>query len=113
MVSLPLLPSCVSANLSDKHTLGKDTELGEATVDIWRHIQPAIPTADVFVELTQGSGQVKLRLDWQAGTLQRGMSRIRSRTPSVSSKQGFVPDTPRSSKLVSTPVKSTVNGQGQ
>ncbi|BEI84326.1 hypothetical protein CcaverHIS002_0409300 [Cutaneotrichosporon cavernicola] len=80
--NLPLGTTELSLSVFDKHTLGKDTELGEATVDIWRHLQPAIPTADVFVELTQGSGQVKLRLDWQAGMLQRGMSRMRSRTPS-------------------------------
>ncbi|KLT44354.1 tricalbin [Cutaneotrichosporon oleaginosum] len=108
-----LAPGTTQLSLSvyDKHTLGKDTELGEAVVDIWRHLQPAIPTADVFVELTQGSGQVKLRLDWQAGTLQRGMSRIRSRTPSVSSRQGIVPETPRSSKFALTPTKSIANGQ--
>lgn len=85
--------------------------MGEAVVHIWQHLQPAIPTADVYAQLTQGSGLVKLRLDWQAGSLQRGMSRIRSRTPSVSSRQGIVPETPRSSKFA-TPTKSTVNGQG-
>lgn len=110
--NLPLGTTQLSLSVFDKHTLGKDTELGEATVDIWRHLQPAIPTADVFVELTQGSGQVKLRLDWQAGMLQRGMSRIRSRTPSVSSKQGVVPETPRSSRFGMTPTKNNGNGQG-
>lgn len=64
MVSFQIV---VDADSADKHILGKDTELGEAQVDIWRHIQPAIPTPDVFVELTGGSGHFKLRLDCSPG----------------------------------------------
>lgn len=96
-----LAPGTKTLNVAalDKHSFGKDTELGEANVDIWRHIQPAVPNADVFVELAHGSGQVKLRLDWVAGAnLGRGISRIRSRTPSVSSRVTPMPESPRSTK---------------
>lgn len=106
-----LAPGTKTFNVTalDKHSFGKDTELGEANVDIWRHIQPAVPTADVFVELANGSGQVKLRLDYAAGAnLGRGMSRIRSRTPSVSSRvTPGVPETPRSSKFNMTSAKNS------
>lgn len=89
----------------DKHSFGKDSEIGEATIDIWRHIQPAVPTADVFVELNDGTGLLKLRLDWQTGLMSKGLARTRSRTPSVSSKNGVSTDTPRSSKFTMTPQK--------
>ncbi|WWD20758.1 hypothetical protein CI109_105235 [Kwoniella shandongensis] len=84
----------------DHHTLGKDNELGEAEVDIWRHIQPAVPNADVWVELGQGSGLLRLRLDWNQGvaTTAGGKSGAagRLRTPSVGSKTatGGQPDSP-------------------
>jgi len=52
--------------IHDHKTLGKDKELGEAEVDIWRHIKPeGISSADVFVELRQG-GQIRLRLEFDA-----------------------------------------------
>lgn len=73
----------------DHHSFGKDESLGDAQVDIWRHIQPAVPTADVFVELNDGSGAVKLRLDWQPGAAPTGGSKLgrsRSRTASISSR---------------------------
>ena len=38
-----------------------------ANKKIWRHIQPGIQTADVWIELTQGSGLLHLRLDWTPG----------------------------------------------
>jgi hypothetical protein len=81
----------------DKHSFGKDVELGEVTIDIWRHVQPAIPTADVIAELSDGMGTVKLRLDWSAGAqLKAGLVRSRSRTPSVSSRSMINDGTPRS-----------------
>jgi hypothetical protein len=48
----------------EHHSFGKDVELGEAEVEIWRHIQPAVPNADVWVELKDGTGLLRLRLDW-------------------------------------------------
>ena len=53
--------------MAEHHKLGKDIELGEAEVEIWRHIQPAVPNADVWVELKDGTGLLRLRLDWNAG----------------------------------------------
>ncbi|KAL1412655.1 Tricalbin-2 [Vanrija albida] len=102
-----ILPGTNSFSLAvfDKHSLGKDVELGTGEVDIWRHLQPAVPTADVLVELVGGGGLVKLRLDWQAGVGSKGgLARNRSRTPSVSSKNGEV-GTPSRSKFGMTPKK--------
>ncbi|KAF7320046.1 hypothetical protein MKEN_00788800 [Mycena kentingensis (nom. inval.)] len=50
--------------IHDHKTLGKDKLLGEAEIDIWRHIQPVgITAADVSAEL-QGSGLIRVRLDF-------------------------------------------------
>ncbi|WVQ85964.1 hypothetical protein IAT38_008132 [Cryptococcus sp. DSM 104549] len=85
----------LSVTVYDKHTLGKDLELGEAEVDIWRHIQPAVPNADVWVELNNGTGLLRLRLDWNTGVASPTPARLaRNRTPSVSSKAGAAPDSP-------------------
>jgi len=64
----------------DHKTLGKDKVLGEAEIDIWRHINPnSTSAADVFTELNEGSGQLRLRLEFDAdsspnNTLPRGAS---------------------------------------
>ncbi|KII93708.1 hypothetical protein PLICRDRAFT_131763 [Plicaturopsis crispa FD-325 SS-3] len=51
----------------DHKTIGKDKLLGEADVDIWRHLQPGqTSSADVFSELREGSGLVRLRLEFDA-----------------------------------------------
>ncbi|KAI0067953.1 tricalbin [Artomyces pyxidatus] len=51
------------ASIFDHKTLGKDKLLGEAEVDVWQHIQPVGESAaDVFVELREGSGILKMRL---------------------------------------------------
>nr|ODN82408.1 transmembrane protein [Cryptococcus depauperatus CBS 7841] len=79
----------------DHHTLGKDPELGEAEVDIWRHIQPAVPNADVWVELSQGTGLLRLRIDWNTGVASPiGPMRLgsRIRTSSISLKS--TPESP-------------------
>lgn len=86
----------------DHHSFGKDETLGEALVDIWRHIQPAVPTADVFVELNDGSGAVKLRLDWAAGANSAQGSKLgrsRSRSASITSRTTATVDTPSKSKF--------------
>ncbi|KAG5654026.1 hypothetical protein H0H81_008041 [Sphagnurus paluster] len=63
----------------DHKTLGKDKDLGDGEIDIWRHIQPnTTSSADVFLELRQG-GQLRLRLEFDA-TLHPNRS-----TPSISS----------------------------
>lgn len=38
-----------------------------ADLQIWQHIQPAMPTADVTLELSGNSGTIRLRLDWTTG----------------------------------------------
>ncbi|WWD07266.1 hypothetical protein V865_005363 [Kwoniella europaea PYCC6329] len=80
-------PGTTSFNVTvyDHHTLGKDPEIGTAEVDIFRHIQPAIPNADVWVELGSGNGLLRLRLDWNTGI--SGPGRARNRTPSISSSK--------------------------
>jgi len=52
--------------IHDHKTIGKDKELAEGDVDIWRHIKPETASAaDVFVELKQG-GVLRLRLEFDA-----------------------------------------------
>nr|XP_018259792.1 uncharacterized protein I303_07863 [Kwoniella dejecticola CBS 10117]OBR81950.1 transmembrane protein [Kwoniella dejecticola CBS 10117] len=86
-------PGTTSFNLTvyDHHTLGKDPEIGTAEVDIFRHIQPAIPNADVWVELGSGNGLLRLRLDWNTGVGSAsngvGSGKARNRTPSISSSK--------------------------
>jgi hypothetical protein len=62
---------------------------------IWRHLQPAIQTAEVKAELTNGTGLLHLRLDWTPGSspLNKGLARIssRGRTPSINSGKGDSP----------------------
>ncbi|EGO02737.1 hypothetical protein SERLA73DRAFT_165692 [Serpula lacrymans var. lacrymans S7.3] len=64
----------------DHKTLGKDKLLGDGEVDIWRHIQQGkTSSADVFAELREGQGLLRLRLEFDADTNPLG------RGPSVSS----------------------------
>ncbi|WWC92373.1 uncharacterized protein L201_007330 [Kwoniella dendrophila CBS 6074] len=78
-----------SLTVYDHHTLGKDIEIGSAEVDIFRHIQPAVPNADVWVELEGlGNGLIRLRLDWNTGVASTSStSKLRNRTPSISSSK--------------------------
>ncbi|KDR84854.1 hypothetical protein GALMADRAFT_107257 [Galerina marginata CBS 339.88] len=55
-------------SLHDHKTIGKDKDIGDVDVDIWRHIKPVgISSADVFVEIRQG-GVLRLRLEFDAGS---------------------------------------------
>ncbi|CAA7258740.1 unnamed protein product [Cyclocybe aegerita] len=50
--------------IHDHKTLGKDKELAEGEVDIWRHIRAdSVSSRDIFVELRQ-AGQLRLRLEF-------------------------------------------------
>lgn len=52
--------------LHDHKTLGKDKEIAEGEVEIWRHIQAdGMSQADVLVDL-RPTGQLQLRLDFDA-----------------------------------------------
>ncbi|KAG8983790.1 hypothetical protein FRB95_008982 [Tulasnella sp. JGI-2019a] len=73
------------ATIYDHKTLGKDKTLGEAEIDIWRHIRPnglnPLPAADVWVELRQGAGQLNLRLEFDRnGGASNGTARSVSST---------------------------------
>jgi len=65
-------PSTTQMHVSilDHRTLGKDRPLAEGVVDIWRHVQPADGNnaSDVKVELTEGQGLLKLRLEFDEDT---------------------------------------------
>ncbi|KAF7306591.1 hypothetical protein MIND_00450400 [Mycena indigotica] len=79
--------------IHDHKTLGKDKLLGEGEIDIWRHIQPqGLTAADVSTEL-QGSGLVRVRLEYDAnGPPSGGASTPRGengRTMSMSSPSRF------------------------
>ncbi|KAJ3886025.1 C2 domain-containing protein [Lentinula edodes] len=53
--------------IHDHKTLGKDKLLGDAEVDIWRHISSeGVTAAEVTVELHNGSGLLRLRLEFDA-----------------------------------------------
>ncbi|KAF8577858.1 tricalbin [Ramaria rubella] len=56
-----------TAFVIDHKTMGKDRPLGEAIVDIWKHIQPGGPAADVWIELQEGQGLLRLRLEFERG----------------------------------------------
>lgn len=63
----------------DHKTLGKDKLLGDGEVDIWRHISPeTISAADITVELHNGSGLVRLRVDFDPTTKRPRRSSISS-----------------------------------
>jgi Ca2+-dependent lipid-binding protein len=58
--------------IHDPKTIGKDKEMGEGEVDIWRHIKAeGVSSADVFVEL-KTSGIIRLRLEFDAGSNPNG-----------------------------------------
>ncbi|EJD04407.1 tricalbin [Fomitiporia mediterranea MF3/22] len=68
--SFPAGPSTpkLYVKLYDHNTFSKDRSLGEAEVDLWRHIQPKEDNngADVLVELREGTGLLALRLQFDA-----------------------------------------------
>ncbi|KAG5353458.1 hypothetical protein C0989_006615 [Termitomyces sp. Mn162] len=50
--------------IHEHKTIGKDKDLGDGEVDVWRHIQPrGVTAADVSLELRQG-GLLRLRLEY-------------------------------------------------
>ncbi|KAJ6574724.1 C2 domain-containing protein [Mycena capillaripes] len=81
--------------IHDHKTLGKDKLLGEGEIDIWRHIQPeGVSGADVSAEL-QGSGLIRVRLEFDAnahpgnGTRASTPRADTGRTLSISSPSRF------------------------
>ena len=53
---------------------------------IWQHIQPAMPTADVTVELSAGAGIIRLRLDWTMGVSHGSVKDLKHRDRAASIK---------------------------
>ena len=109
--SLTVVPgqSTFTVTVWEHHNFGKDNELGEAEVDIWRHVQPAVPNADVWVELNNGTGLLRLRLDWESSADAHAQPKFmgtKGRSPSVSSKSltnspsrfSFTPRTPKKNR---------------
>ncbi|KAI0274871.1 tricalbin [Gloeopeniophorella convolvens] len=71
----PIAPSTPRLFISiyDHKTLGKDKALGDAEIDIWQHVQPVGNTAaDVFVEIKNGQGIIKLRLAYSNDPIPAG-----------------------------------------
>jgi len=68
--------TALSVGVYDHKTLGKDKLLADGEVDIWRHVQPGgTTTSDVWAELRNGQGLVRLRLEFDRGnSLGRGGS---------------------------------------
>ncbi|KAF8525146.1 tricalbin [Hysterangium stoloniferum] len=58
-----------TANVFDHKTIGKDRLLGEAEIEIWRHLNltTGTTTMDVWVELREGDGLLRLRLEFEKG----------------------------------------------
>lgn len=78
----------ITATVMDHKTIGKDRVLGEAVIDVrissnregvflslqfpfrpqvWSHINPAGPAQDVWTELRDGQGLLRLRLEFSRG----------------------------------------------
>jgi Ca2+-dependent lipid-binding protein len=78
--------------VKESKPFAKDPSLGEADIDIWRHLQPTsagpISAADVTVELREGMGQVRLRLEFERTTAPRAGSFVSATgaRPSISSR---------------------------
>ncbi|KZT44501.1 tricalbin [Sistotremastrum suecicum HHB10207 ss-3] len=68
----------LSVGVFDHKTLGKDKLLADGDVDIWRHVQPVgTTTSDVWAELRDGQGLIRLRLEFDRGNIMgRGGSMI-------------------------------------
>jgi len=90
----------IHATILDHKSFGKDKALGEADIDIWRHVRPDGPdplnSADVWVELRQGTGQLNVRLEYE-----RSSALARS-TASVTSGEGR-------SRILSSPSRFSIS----
>ncbi|KAJ7596712.1 C2 domain-containing protein [Mycena floridula] len=82
----------------DHKTLGKDKLLGEGEVDIWRHIKPeGVSSSEVLLELREGQGLIKLRLEFDANSnpmlgsssTSSSNEKLAARTLSISSPSRF------------------------
>ncbi|EIW70089.1 hypothetical protein TREMEDRAFT_71520 [Tremella mesenterica DSM 1558] len=70
----------------DHHSFGRDPELGEAEVDIWRHLKPpSLQSTDISIELENGSGLLRLRLEWTPGSNNPSKLTVRGRAGSITS----------------------------
>ncbi|KAK0198528.1 C2 domain-containing protein [Armillaria mellea] len=79
----------------DHKTLGKDKLLGNGEIDIWRHIKPEeASAAEVFLELREGQGLMRLNLEYDPTQNPLGRSSMGSRenvhrTASIASPSRF------------------------
>ncbi|KAG7450195.1 tricalbin [Guyanagaster necrorhizus] len=66
--------------IHDHKTLGKDKLLGEGDIDIWRHIKAEeASAAEMFLELREGQGLLRLRLEYDPTQNPPGRSSMGSR----------------------------------
>jgi len=76
--------------LLEKRTLGKDRELGQGSLDVWKHISPGVTNA-TDTSVAVGAAQVQLHLAWTAlaneapGTPARVSTLSQARTSSPNS----------------------------
>jgi len=78
--------------INDHKSLAKDKQLGSGEIDIWRHIQStALSSADVTVELREGQGLVKIRLEYDPNghPLTRAASHVSSERGVIGSPSRF------------------------
>ncbi|KAI3622799.1 transmembrane protein [Moniliophthora roreri] len=81
----------------DHKTLRKDELLGDGEVDLWRHLNPdQISAAEVTVELHNGNGLVRLRVEYdpsakfgRQSSISSGSGERMDRTMSISSPSRF------------------------
>ncbi|CAL1696266.1 unnamed protein product [Somion occarium] len=86
--------------IHDHKTIGRDKLLGSAEVDIWSHLNKTGPSsADIFEELTEGQGLLRLRLEFGVEDKQPRKS--------VSSERLSISDPSRSP--VSSPSRFSLN----
>jgi Ca2+-dependent lipid-binding protein len=102
LFSVSQLTPKLFAWVHDHKTLGKDKQLGEGEIDIWRHITPGTtPSADLFVELREGQGLLRLRLEYSQESLGHGPSLSSIDRPGhVSSPSRFSLRTRRSQEVL-------------
>jgi len=94
------------AQVFNHHTLGKDKPLGEAEVDIWKHIQPVgEAAADVFVEMREGTGILKFRLAFDPTPQQQ----LHSQLPASSSRKSISSE---HKSVFSSPSRFSTSGRG-
>ncbi|KAG6869143.1 hypothetical protein C0993_012241 [Termitomyces sp. T159_Od127] len=92
--------------IHEHKTIGKDKDLGDGEVDIWRHIQPRGNTAaEVSLELRQG-GLLRLRLEYDSALRPSGSG------ASISSDER-PPPPPKAPSITHSPSRFSIGGRSR